>query len=496
MPTGSMNLEATIPASSFVQFFGISIQGQEFATYHENHGFPTEDDWDYLKSFGFAYMRFPIAWEQLEPVLGGDFSPTYLASIETALDAAASRNLKLLIDLHNQGTWNPDYGNGFVGYPGVGGHRLGVSPLTIDVFVSTWERLASRLAGHTGLLGYGLMNEPSRLMGPKNLLRGSNHFKDSFGAFQPWYSINSPAITYREAESSDGLQNATKITAGSGFAAVVQDVEVENGDHTVSVEIFTLEGTQQAHIFFDWGQSTVVLATTTKQRFSFTHNPGAGTYPIGIGVESAVASDHVYIANAQLETGSSPTDYEADVWPRFAQAAIDTIREIDSNAYIFVNGDNVGVASTWRLSNENMVDLTDPADKLVFEAHQYFDTNSASTYLNSYDAEGVDDNTGVELVAPFKAWLQEYTLRGFLGEFGAPNDDPRWVDLEEALLEDLNDQLRASLWFYGTFIAQDAGRLNVRPDAEGNYNEDALILDRFAQRRWTTTGTVRFAKAT
>src|SRR5207245_895873 len=59
-------------------------------------------------------------------------------------------------------------------------------------------------------------------------------------------------------------------------------------------------------------------------------------------------------------------------------------------------------------------------------AHAYFDSNASGTYANSYTADGATATTGVDRLKPFASWLAANGLRGFIGEFGAPNNDPNW----------------------------------------------------------------------
>jgi endoglucanase len=76
-----------------------------------------------------------------------------------------------------------------------------------------------------------------------------------------------------------------------------------------------------------------------------------------------------------------------------------------------------------------MLNVVDPAQNMVFEAHQYFDYNgSGSIDANSAHAQIGNDNNanntniGVERLTDFTNWLETNHLRGFLGEFALPND--------------------------------------------------------------------------
>jgi Ca2+-binding RTX toxin-like protein len=116
-------------------------------------------------------------------------------------------------------------------------------------------------------------------------------------------------------------------------------------------------------------------------------------------------------------------------WPIAAQAAVDAIRKVDMQTTVYVEGDNWATASTWHIYNKNL-NVIDPANKLIYEAHQYFDRYSAGYYNNSYDAEGAYPNIGVDRLQPFIDWLNARGAKGFIGEFGVPSDDPRWLEVE------------------------------------------------------------------
>ncbi len=81
------------------------------------------------------------------------------------------------------------------------------------------------------------------------------------------------------------------------------------------------------------------------------------------------------------------------VWPSAAQAAVTAIRAVDMTSTIYVEGDEWTNASNWPAINGKL-DITDPANKLVYSAHQYFDDGSGM-YYKPFDPNGVGwDFTG------------------------------------------------------------------------------------------------------
>jgi endoglucanase len=123
----------------------------------------------------------------------------------------------------------------------------------------------------------------------------------------------------------------------------------------------------------------------------------------------------------------------AGTWPSMAQSAVDAIRQVDRQRWLYVPGDNWSSARSWSQYNDALA-VTDPSDRIVYVAHQYFDESGKGSYESSYDADGTYPEIGVDRLKPFLAWLRERRARGTVTEYGVPNNDPRWlVVLDKAL---------------------------------------------------------------
>lgn len=112
-------------------------------------------------------------------------------------------------------------------------------------------------------------------------------------------------------------------------------------------------------------------------------------------------------------------------WPIAAQYAINGIRTVDSVKPIMIEGNGWAEATRWPLWNDSLLKLKDPANALIFQAHVYFDGGGGGTYADT-SASAYGDDYGVERVKPFIEWLKKNGKRGFIGEFGVPDSDPRW----------------------------------------------------------------------
>ncbi|CAG7954453.1 unnamed protein product [Penicillium olsonii] len=95
------------------------------------------------------------------------------------------------------------------------------------------------------------------------------------------------------------------------------------------------------------------------------------------------------------------------------QAAIDAIRAAGAKSqYIFVEGNSWSGAWTWTTVNDNMKALTDPEDLIVYEMHQYLDSDGSGTSETC-----VSSTIGQERVVAATKWLKDNGKKAFLGEF-------------------------------------------------------------------------------
>lgn len=101
------------------------------------------------------------------------------------------------------------------------------------------------------------------------------------------------------------------------------------------------------------------------------------------------------------------------------QAAIDGIRSAGATSqYIFAEGNSWSGAWTWTDINDNMKQLTDPENKLIYQMHQYLDSDGSGTSETC-----VSSTIGEERVKAATQWLKDNGKKGFLGEFaGGAND--------------------------------------------------------------------------
>ncbi len=162
-------------------------------------------------------------------------------------------------------------------------------------------------------------------------------------------------------------------------------------------------------------------------------------------------------------------------WFGIAQEIITGIRTKDTATAIVVGGDSWSSAERWPEESDNLKNLKDPSNNLIFEAHVYFDKDASGQYLGSYDDEEANPMTGVKRVQPFIDWLKSNNLRGFIGEYGVPNDDDRWkVTLDNFLNHLAKNCLNGTYWAAGPWWGEYPLSLEIKDDG-ADQNQMAVV---------------------
>lgn|GEM_PF-448952 len=120
---------------------------------------------------------------------------------------------------------------------------------------------------------------------------------------------------------------------------------------------------------------------------------------------------------------NEPHDINTEQWVGAANAAIGAIRQAGANNLIVVPGNGWTGAHSWNSTyygtpnSKAMLKITDPKDNIVFEVHQYMDTDSSGSSGNC-----VSTTVGRERLEGFVKWLRDNKKKGFLGEFAGGNN--------------------------------------------------------------------------
>ena len=182
------------------------------------------------------------------------------------------------------------------------------------------------------------------------------------------------------------------------------------------------------------------------------------------------------------------------------QAAIDEIRKVDTRAQIIVEGTNWASAYEWLYGDradkkypeystevawsykENspwlLANLKDPENKIVFQAHGYFDKDNSGTYQKGYS-----DVDYRKRFLPFLEWCRTNGAKGLIGEFGVPytehaTGDPRYMETLDGALKLFREYgMNATYWCAGAMY--EGNSLTCQPDKSalyGNYAKEKSTM--------------------
>ncbi|KAF2404470.1 endo-beta-1,4-glucanase [Trichodelitschia bisporula] len=148
-----------------------------------------------------------------------------------------------------------------------------------------------------------------------------------------------------------------------------------------------------------------------------------------------------------FDTNNEYHDMDQSLVQQLNQAAINGIRAAGANTqYINAEGNSWSGAWTWVSSGNgaSLVSLRDPANKLMYQMHQYLDQDGSGSH-----AECVSSTIGVERLKAATAWLKQNKKMGVLGEF-AGGDNPQCKTAVKGMLEYMkqnSDVWKGAIWW-------------------------------------------------
>lgn len=175
---------------------------------------------------------------------------------------------------------------------------------------------------------------------------------------------------------------------------------------------------------------------------------------------------------------NEPHDLGPVDWKQVSQLALSAIRAAGDTRLVLVPGDGWSSARRWPELRGPTGWIDDPADNFAYEAHLYCDHDGSGRYRRSYDEELARDPAlalrGPARLEPFAAWCHANGVRGYLGEYGVPDDDPRWNQVLENLLAALDAWgFDGTCWAAGEWWG--AYRLSVQPSDGADRPQMAVL---------------------
>lgn len=150
------------PKPDIQRHHGVNLSGAEFGgnilpgQLGKEYIFPTTQELDFYKAKGMDLIRLPFLWERMQPGLmqkhsqqasvDRSFDSTYASQMESFLNAADQRGIKVILDAQQFGRFNQAV--------------IGNSNITSEDFKQFWQQMANTFGKHSSLYGYDLSNEP------------------------------------------------------------------------------------------------------------------------------------------------------------------------------------------------------------------------------------------------------------------------------------------------------------------------------------------------
>lgn len=488
--SGSGGSSVALPsAADFAYLRGVNTQGgggsqhdpaRVPGTLGTDYFYNSAGFYKFLRSRGHRLVRLDFLWERVQPTLNGPLDATKLAELKAAVQRAADAGLLVLLDMKNYGRyWQANdtqiqFGAG----------------LTSAHFADVWSKLATAFADQPAVVMWGLMNEPHDHPDYPTTFTASGTVNDFTSTVESWVgaggttaSWSGGALVGTEANSGAGTQIVTlESPQGSGAGTYsypvgsTLEIEVEVPTSTPGTLWQVRPAIVTTAFGLEYGPFTTVPkgATTTKvympvpaavdgtdHRHLIVEFTGDGI----TGSTALVVKIHAVRVGTYVAAASTP-------WKDASQAAVTAIRATGDKRTIGVAGDDYSWTGGW-VSINGAPWIADPANNIVYEAHQYFDHDNSGTYEDvtyastntAAVAAGFADVTARALtyLGNFTAWCKQYGVRGFISEVGWPNHESvdQWNAVGEAFYAAANAAgIGITYWGTGETLSSD-------------YNQDA-----------------------
>lgn len=202
-----------------------------------------------------------------------------------------------------------------------------------------------------------------------------------------------------------------------------------------------------------------------------------------------------YKGNAKVGFGlmNEPQRLPTETWLAAANAAIADIRRAGATNAVFVPGNGWTGAHSWfsrgygTPNAETMLGIVDPANNVIYEVHQYLDSNYSGTHPQCRN-----EAVGVTTLKAFTEWLRRHKKRGFLGEFGAGADRTCLTALD-AMLKFMDDN--RDVWvgwaYWAAGVWPPSYFTSVQPVEGADRPQMAVLLKYLARTRQNTGSSSR-----
>ena len=237
-------------------------------------------------------------------------------------------------------------------------------------------------------------------------------------------------------------------------------------------------GTQVSIVLQNYGRYTV------NGNVCIIDNPCAGGSVLVSGADLADFWSKM-AAEFQDEPGvlaydimNEPHDMGVANWNRISQTVLNAIRTVDSYKLIMIPGNSWSNATNWANVNGVTSWISDPGNNYYYEGHEYFDSDYSGSYAETYDRELIANpnlaNIGVTRLAPFVNWCTTNNVKCYMGEYGIPNTDARWLTLLDNFLTALDSGAARHLLGSGRVVGQLS---SVHPASQQLHNRSGATAN-------------------
>lgn len=177
---------------------------------------------------------------------------------------------------------------------------------------------------------------------------------------------------------------------------------------------------------------------------------------------------------------NEPHDMGQADWEAISQETLSAIRADGDLKTIYVGGDSWSSAERWPDTHGPEAWIDDPANNTVYEAHLYFDQDASGRYFQGYDQElAANPNllqVGRTRLQPFWDWCRSNEVRCFIGEYGVPGSDGRWLNVLDNLLTAMDEAgMGGTYWAAGDWWGDYP--LSAQPSGGRDKPQMRVLLD-------------------
>lgn len=175
---------------------------------------------------------------------------------------------------------------------------------------------------------------------------------------------------------------------------------------------------------------------------------------------------------------NEPHDMGSADWKEISQKTLSAIRAAGDLKTIYVGGDSWSSAERWPATHGPQAWIEDPAQNTVYEAHLYFDQDASGRYFQGFDQELAANPNLLQIgrarLQPFWDWCRTNEVRCFVGEYGIPGSDGRWLDVLDNLLTAMDEAgMGGAYWAAGDWWGDYS--LSVQPNGDRDRPQLAVL---------------------